>query len=82
MHKPYALVTYSTANLSPKERVNFAQKLEGRGRGRYRYDGLIQKLDGFKVGRGVAMIPLENLGTLSRYLEKEKADYVLRYAWA
>jgi len=82
MHKPYALVTYSAANLSPKERVAFAQKLEGRGRGKYRYDGLIQKLDGFKVGRGVLMIPLENLKNLTDHLEDEEANYVVRYIWA
>jgi len=36
-HKPYALITYSTANLNPKERVVFTQRLEGRGSGKYRY---------------------------------------------
>jgi len=39
MYKPYALITYSTTNLSPKERVVFSQKLEGRGDGKHRYDG-------------------------------------------
>lgn len=82
IHKPYALITYSTANLSPKERVVFAQKLEGRGRGKYRYDGLVQKLSGFKVGRGVLMLPLENLETLSHYLEERNINYVVRYIWS
>ena len=81
-HKPYALVTYSTANLSPKERVIFTQKLEGRGKGRHRYEGLIRELGGYKVGRGVAMIPLENLKTLTEHLEEKKLDYVIRYVWA
>jgi len=82
VHKPYALVTYSTTNLSPKGRVTFAQKLEGRGKGKYRYDGLIQKLDGFRVGRGVLMVPLENLKTLTDHLEEEKINYVIRHVWA
>jgi predicted nucleotidyltransferase len=82
MHKPYALVTYSTTNLSPKERVVFAQKLEGRGKSKYRYDGLIQKLGGFRVGRGVLMVPLENLKTLTDHLEEEKINYVIRHVWA
>jgi len=82
MYKPYALVTYSTINLSPKERVIFAQKLEGRGKGKYRYDGLIQKWDGFRVGRGVVMVPLENLKTLTDRLEEEKINYVIRHVWA
>lgn len=82
MHRPYALITYRTTNLSPKERVVFAQELEGRGKGRYKYVGFIQKLDGFKVGRGVLMVPLENLKTLTEYLEKGKMNYVVRYIWA
>lgn len=82
MHRPYALVTYSTANLCPKGRVIYAQKLEGRGRGRYRYYGLIQELDGFKVGRGVLMVPLENLKTLTSCLEEKKIEYAVRYVWA
>ena len=79
--KPHALVTYSTANLNPKERVAFAQSIEGRGKGKYRYDGLVQELSGYKVGRGVVMVPLENLKTLIRYLEEKKTHYVIRYVW-
>jgi len=80
-HKPYALITYSTANLNPKERVTFTQKLEGRGKGKYRYNGLVQKLDGYKVGRGVMMIPLKNLNILTEHLEKKKINYIIRYVW-
>lgn len=80
--KPYALITYTTNNLSPRERVTFAQKLEGRGKGKYRYDGLLQKLVGFKVGRGVLMVPQENLKTLTDYLEERKIDYFIRHVWA
>jgi len=81
-HKPYALVTYSTVNLSPKERVIFTQKLEGRHKGKYRYDGLIQELGGYKVGRGVVMVPLEKLKTLTEHLDKKEINYVIRYLWA
>ena len=38
-HKPYALVTYSTANLKAKERVTFTHELDGRRQGKYKYDG-------------------------------------------
>jgi predicted nucleotidyltransferase len=80
-HKPYALITYSTANLNPKERVVFIQKLEGRGKGKYRYEGLIQQLGGYKVGRGVIMIPMENLKIITEHLDKKGIDYVIRYVW-
>ncbi|MGQ9719682.1 MAG: nucleotidyltransferase domain-containing protein [Nitrososphaerales archaeon] len=82
MHRPYALVTYSTANLSPKERVIFTQKMEGRHKGKYRYDGLIQELGGYKVGRGVAMVPIENLKAMTEQLDKKEINYIIRYLWA
>jgi len=79
--KPHTLVTYSTANLSPKERVKFTQRLEGRGKGKYRYDGLIERLEGYKVGKGVAMVPLENLNALTKCLEENEIHYFIRYVW-
>jgi len=82
MHKPYALVTYTTANLNAKERVIFTQKLEGRREGRYRYDGLLHEIGGCKVGRGVVMVPLERLKTLTEHLEEKQIDYVIRHVWA
>ena len=81
-HKPYALVTYTTANLNAKERVIFTQKLGGRRKGKYRYDGLIHKIGGYKVGRGVVMVPLDSLKTLTEHLEKKEINYVIRYVWA
>ena len=79
--KPYALVTYSTANLSPKKRTLVAQKLEGRAYHKYRYDGLIQKMGGYKVGRGVAIIPAGELRTLTEFLDKKKIQHTIRYVW-
>jgi predicted nucleotidyltransferase len=80
--KPYALVTYTTANLNAKERVIFTQELEGRRKGKYRYDGLIHKIGGYKVGRGVVMVPLQSLKTLTEHLEEKEISYVIRYVWA
>lgn len=82
IHRAYALITYSTANLNAKERVVFTQKLEGRGKGKYRYEGLVRELGGFKVGRGVMMIPTENLKTITQHLEKKGVNYVIRHIWA
>jgi len=80
-HKPYALVTYTTANLNAKERVIFTQKLEGRRKGKYRYNGLLHKIGGYKVGKGVVMVPLSNLKTLTKHFEKKEINYVIRYVW-
>jgi predicted nucleotidyltransferase len=82
VYKPYALVTYSTANLNAKQRVVFSQRLEGRRQKEYRYQGLIHKLAGYKVGKGVLMVPSVNLGALAEHFEKNKIDYSIRYVWS
>jgi predicted nucleotidyltransferase len=81
IYKPYALVTYSTANLNAKQRVVFSQKLEGRRQNKYRYEGLIHKLGGYKVGKGVLMVPSANLKALTERFERTKIDYSVRYVW-
>ena len=80
-HKPYALVTFTTANLNPKERVIFTQKLEGRRKGKYRYNGLLHKIGGYKVGKGVVMVPLGSLEILTEHFEKKEINYLIRYVW-
>jgi predicted nucleotidyltransferase len=80
-HKPYALISYTTVNLNPKERVTFAQELEGRRESKYTYNGLLQKIGGYKVGRGVIMIPLGNVRKITNHLEKKRVDYATRYVW-
>jgi predicted nucleotidyltransferase len=81
VYKPYALVTYSTASLNAKQRVVFSQKLEGRRQKKYKYEGLIQKLGGYKVGKGVLMVPSANLKALTDRFERSKIDYTVRYVW-
>lgn len=81
IHRPYVLLTYSSSNLSAKLRVVLTQELEGRRRGKYKYEGLLQRIGGYKIGRGVIMIPLENLGRTTRHLEERGVEYTLRYVW-
>jgi len=80
-HKPYALITYTTTNLTPKERVALTQKLEGRHHNKYMYKGILQQIGGHKIGRGAIMIPIEKQKEITQYLEKMKADYMIRYIW-
>lgn len=81
IHRPYALVTYSSSKMDAKQRVVFTQELEGRGRGKYRYEGFLQKMGGYKVGRGVIMVPLENLARVSQHLEDRGVEYTVRHVW-
>lgn len=80
--RPYCLVEYRISRLKPKEKVLFVQELEGRGKGRYRYPGIVQKLRGVKIGRSVVMIPQEQAKTLIDRMEESDVTYSLRYIWA
>jgi len=81
LHKPYALITYSTPKLSSRERVVFVQRLEGRREGKYRYPGLLDEVEGVKVGRGVILVPFKHLGKVTKFLEEAGAEYVVRRIW-
>jgi len=35
-----------------------------------------------KVGRGVMMVPMENLRIITQLLEKKSVAYVIRHVWA
>lgn len=79
--KPYALVTYDASRLPQRRKVKFIQKLQGRGKGRYIYKGLLHDLHGFKVGRNVVMIPADSAEALRRYLEEYKVPHIVRRIW-
>jgi len=80
--KPYALITYDLSHLPPRRKVKFIHAMQGRGRGGYRYPGLLRELDGFKVGRCTMMVPIGNLAKIARQLDTIKAEYVIRYVWS
>jgi len=80
--KPYALITYDLRHLSPRRKVKFIHAIQGRGKGRYTYPGLLHKLNGFKVGRNTIMVPIEKMSRIIERFNLIKADYVIRYVWS
>ncbi len=80
--KPHGLITYDLSRLTPKRKVKFIQTIQGRGKGRYKYLGLLHELNGFKVGRNTIMVPIENVPKIIEQLNLIKADYVIRHVWS
>lgn len=80
--RPYALVTYDISHLSPRKKVGFVQTLQGRGKGRYTYSGLLDEWGGFKVGRNIVMIPRDAYTKLTDYLDRIGIRYVTRHVWS
>ena len=80
--KPYGLITYDLSRLQPRRKVKFIHSMQGRGKGRYTYSGLLHELNGFKVGRNTIMVPIENMPRIIERFNLIKADYVIRYVWS
>jgi len=80
--KPHGLITYDLSRLAPKRKVKFIHTIQGRGKGRYTYPGLLHELNGFKVGRNTIMVPIENMPKIIEQLNLIKADYVIRHVWS
>jgi len=80
--KPYSLITYDLSRLQPRRKVKFIHSIQGRGKGRYTYPGLLHELNGFKVGRNTIMVPIENMPRIIERFNLIKADYVIRYVWS
>jgi len=80
--KPHGLITYDLSHLPPRRKVKFIHAIQGRGKGRYTYPGLLHELNGFKVGRNTIMVPIENMPKIIEQLNLVKADYVIRYVWS
>ena len=79
----YVLVTFSLANLSPKNKMKVKRVLYGQKTRKFvknrSYEserlGIVQKLQGLRVGAGVIAIPQKNFGNLKEELDKLKMTF-------
>lgn len=79
--RPYVLLTYDLRSLAPRDKVKFIHAVQGRGKGRHRYPGLLDHAAGYKVGRNTLMIPFNHTQKIHRFLEQVEAPYTTRDVW-
>jgi len=77
---PIALISYDLRDLDPVEKVKILHRLYGR-KGKRRYVGIIEKLGGFRVGRGSFIVPYDKARDVTRFLDGKDVPYVVRYLW-
>ncbi len=79
-NKGYAL--FSFENISPEsKRVSIYRKLFGFKLGKKKYVGIIDELNGKRIGKGVVIIPLENSQKLKEILKRKKVEYKIIDLW-
>ncbi len=77
---PIALISYDLKGLDPVEKVKILHRLYGR-KGKRRYVGIVEKLRGFRVGRGSFIVPYNKTTDVTRFLDMKDVPYVVRYLW-
>ena len=78
---PIALISYDLKDLEPVEKVKVLHKLYGR-KGKRKYVGIVEKLGGFRVGRGSFIVPYNKARDVLGFLDRKGVPYVVRYLWS
>ena len=76
-------VMLSFENIKPEEkRVAVYRKLFGFGSGKQRYEGDVEKANGIRIGKGVVIIPVEDINKIKEYLRKKKVPIKIYDVWS
>jgi len=76
-------VMLSFENIKPNEkRVASYRKLFGFERGNIKYKGEVEKANGIKIGKGVIIIPAENIDKIKEYLKEKKVSFKIYDVWS
>ncbi len=77
----YSLFVFE--NIKPdKKRVVIFRKLFGFNVGKKHYSGIVQQLQGIKLGKGAILIPLENSGHIKTYFKLKKISFRIYNLWS
>lgn len=67
----FYIFSYSLQGLTQSKKVMFQYALNGRNKKK----GLLDSLNGFSLGKGVVMIPVQNTEEFKQFLDKNKINY-------
>jgi predicted nucleotidyltransferase len=77
----YVVLTFE--NIKPeKKRVAVHRKLFGFGKGKKRYSGEVEKSKAIRIGKGVILVPVENIKKIKEYLRKKKVQFKIYDFWS
>ena len=83
--KHYMLIFYTLKYLPQKDKVKVLRELQGykeKKHGKqYEHLGLVQKLDGKKLGSNVILIPISNFVSVQNFFSKYNVNIELKEVW-
>lgn len=75
--KPFALIKWYLDSKDPIKRVSVSRKLYGYTAKGKKYEGIFKRLRAVKLGKGIAIIPLEDVQVLRKMFTELKVKYTL-----
>ena len=76
-------VLFSFENIKPdKKRVVMFRKLFGFKANGKKYNGMIENIEGIRIGKGVLLIPIEHLKEIKNYFQEKKVSVKLYDLWS
>ncbi len=76
-------VLFSFENVKPEsKRVLAYRKLFGFRQNGKKYEGISQKINAIKVGKGSILVPIEHAGEIKRYFQEKKISVKVYDLWS
>ena len=73
--RPYYIYIFDLKGLDQREKTKVSTTLYGRKKGKHVYRGLLDAVNGFKLGRGAVMVPANTFREIESFLEANKVSY-------
>lgn len=81
--KPYVIYTFAISSMRQKDKAKFNREFYSRKtKGKYEYQGLLQKLGGEKLASGCVLMPFAKKAGLEKLFKKHKISYSSKNIWA
>ena len=77
---PHLLIWFETPK-QQKKKVAFLREVYGRVMQNKTYQGLLQKIEGFKAGPNTIIVPIRHKAILLSALKKSKVKYTIKNIW-
>ena len=83
--KHYMLISYTLKSLPQKKKVKFLRELQGYKESKYgkqyKHPGLLQKLEGQKLGSNVILILIHNFVEVQNFFSRNNVKTEVKEAW-
>lgn len=79
--KPYLIYSFQISSLPQKDKARFNRQLYEQRRKEYKYNGLLQEIDGRKLASGCIMIPYAHKERIEKFFRKFRVKFQQLKVW-